>query len=255
MRPTESKVRYKTDHNPGQAIYPRTQKHYHYNIARLHIKQDGKEYVFELDVNPSRAIDFRHGKDIDMRDVLKVQRIFSSVSTATFAKNSDMLALFATDDVLDVAKVILQKGKILPVAEEENRLREEKRKRIIDVLRRCAVHAKTGEPLLDVELEKIMADAKVQIDLHESDSWTIRKIIEAVKTPLKVGMQTVQVTLAPQFIGKAKYYLTNHAKILKEETLADSSWRVTAEVLVGVKEEIFNYLNALTHGKFSSKSQ
>lgn len=251
MRPTESRRRYKTEHNPGQAIYPRTQRHYRYNVARLKVERSGKEYVFEIDIDPALAIDFRHGKDIDLRDVMKVQRIFSDVSTARFAKNTDLQELFATDDVLEVAKTILLKGRILPVAEEEVRLHNEKRMRIMETIRKCAANAKTGGELGEKELAELMG--KVKIDLHEPDSWIIRKIIEGAAIPLKIGMQKVQITLAPQHVGKAKYYITNHASILNEEKLPDGSWQVTAEVLVGVKEEFFDFLNALTHGKFSSK--
>ncbi|MBI4440951.1 ribosome assembly factor SBDS [Candidatus Woesearchaeota archaeon] len=251
--PPSEKKNYRTENNPGEAIFTRTQKHYHYNVARLTIPKT--KQVFEIDIEPQRALEFRHGKDIDIRDVLKVQRIFHDVSKAEFAKNTELKEFFDTEDPLEVAKVILQKGEIQPTIDELARLHEEKKKRIFDVLIKYAVTAKTRKPINAEHLESIIHQGKVKMDIHEPDSWLIRKIVEAAKSimPLDFDVHKIQVTLAPQFIEQARYHMKTLTKIVSEEMLPDGSWQVTAEVPVGIKEELFNYLNALTHGKFSSK--
>lgn len=242
-------MRYKTENNPGEAIYPRTQKHYHYSVARYSISSQGKKYVFEVDINPQPALELRHGKDRDIRDVLKVQRVFTDVSRAQFAKNNDLQKLFGTHDPLIIAGEIIKKGKIQPSLEEERRLHAEKKERIITALMKCAVHAKTKERLTSDDVEKILAKAK--IDLHEPDSWILRQVIE--HAPVTCAVHSVQITLAPQYVGRAKYHLTQFTKIKKEETLPDGRWQVIADVPIGIKEEVFAYLNGLTHGKFESK--
>ncbi len=242
-------LRYKTENNPGEAIYPRTQKHYHYSVARYSVSFKGKKYVFEIDVDPQLALEMRLGKDVDIRDVLKVQRIFNDVSRACFAKNSDLQSIFGTHDPLVVAEEIIKKGKVQPSIAEEKRLHAEKKERIIAALLKCAVHAQTKECLTHEDGEKMLAKAK--IDLHEPDAWIIRRVIE--HAPVSCAVQSIQVMLTPQQVGCAKYHLEMLAKIRKEETLPDGRWQVTVDVPLGVKEEVFAYLNGLTHGKFEYK--
>ena len=245
----KSGMRYKTENNPGEAIYPRTQKHYHYSVARYSISSQGKKYVFEVDIDPQRALELRHGKDIDIRDVLKVQRVFTDVSAARFAKNNDLQKLFGTHDPLEVAVIIIKKGKIQPSLEEERRLRAEKKERITNALLKCAVRAKTKEHLTSEDVEKMLARTK--IDLHEPDSWILRRVIE--HAPVTCAVHSVQITLAPQHVGRARYHLAQLTKIRKEETLPDGRWQVSVDVPIGIKEEVFAYLNGLTHGKFENK--
>ena len=121
MVTNQQKKSYKTENNPGESIFPRDQKHYSYNVARLKLNHNGEKHVFEIDVDPDLAVEFRHGADIDVRDVLKVQRIFSDVSTAQFAKNNVLNEVFGTEYVLDVAKNILLKGEIQPCNECEKK--------------------------------------------------------------------------------------------------------------------------------------
>ena len=131
-----------------------------FNLAKL--KKGGE--TFEIAIDPDLAIDLKHGKDVDMRDVLKSEDIFSDAKKGTLASESKMHELFNTSDPLKVAEAIINDGQIQLSSEYREKLREEKKNKIVNIIHRNAIDPKTNLPHPPQRIENAFKEAKVHID-------------------------------------------------------------------------------------------
>src|SRR3989338_2352503 len=132
-------------------------------IARL--KTHGQN--FEILVDCDNAIALRGGRDIEMRNVLAATRIFSDGKKGLEASENAVKQIFGTSDVEEVARQIIKKGEIQVSQEHRERIRELKRKQIIDIIHRNGVDKKTHMPHPPQRLENAMKEAGFHVDEYK----------------------------------------------------------------------------------------
>jgi len=71
-------------------------------IAR--ISRIGKK--FEIYVYPEKAYQFREGKEVDVRNILAVENVFTDARKALKAPSSDLKKAFGTTDLYEIARII-----------------------------------------------------------------------------------------------------------------------------------------------------
>ena len=103
-------------------------------IARL---KKGNE-VFEVLVDCDKAMEFRDGK-CEIEDVLASDAIYKDAKKGERASENEMGKLFETEDSKKIAEVIVKNGEIHLTTELRSKLREEKRKNIVNLINRNAV--------------------------------------------------------------------------------------------------------------------
>ena len=81
---------------------------------------------FEILADSTKALAFKSGNPVDIRDVLAVQKIFTDAKKGMEASPNALKSIFKTDDPLEVAKLIIQKGDIPLTAEYKSQLRDQK---------------------------------------------------------------------------------------------------------------------------------
>jgi len=220
------------------------------NYARL--KKGGD--TFEIDVDPDNALNFRHGKLDDVRDVLKAEKIFSDVKKGLLASEHKMKELFDTDDVLEVAKIILMQGDIQLTADYKQRLREERRKQIISIISRTGVDPRTNLPHPPARIESALDQTKVKIDEFKNAEEQIKEVSKALMVilPITFEVRQIEIEIPPNYTGKAYATVKKSAKVLKEEWLQNGSLKLRIEIPAGLQENLFNKLNDITHGDITS---
>ena len=97
-----------------------------FNLARLKKNED----IFEIVVEPSLAISFKEGKDIDIREILKSEDIFSDAKKGLLASEHKLKEIFNNENILEIAKTILNNGEIQLTSEYRQGLIETKKKHI-----------------------------------------------------------------------------------------------------------------------------
>ncbi len=112
----------------------------HFTLAR--IKRAGER--FEISVDPELALKYAAGQDVDIQDVLKAKEIFKDAKKGMAAPEHLFQKAFNTKDVLKIADVILKEGEIQLMQEHRERLKEQKLKRIIDIIHQNSVNSKTA---------------------------------------------------------------------------------------------------------------
>ena len=128
----------------------------------VRLKKGGEN--FEVLVDCEKAIEFKSGKIEDIREVLAAERIYKDAKKGDKASENEMEKIFGSSDVKEIAREIIKKGEMHVTAEHKAKLRESKKKRLIELIHRNAVDSKTGLPHPVKRIEAAMEEARVHID-------------------------------------------------------------------------------------------
>lgn len=217
-----------------------------FNLARL--KKSGT--VFEVAVDPDQAIAFKKGKAVDIKEVIRSEKIFNDVSRGVSASETQLKAVFGTIDVLQIAVMIIKDGEIQLTADYREKLREEKRKRIIAIIARNAIDPRTRLPHPPQRIENGMEEAKVKIDEFRTAEEQIDQIIKQLRPilPITFEQRKIMIRIPASHAGKAVNAIMQFAKPHQEKWNDDGSYSCIVEIAAGLEADFYDRLNKLTHG-------
>ena len=222
-----------------------------FNLARL--KKNGE--IFEIVVEPSLAIKSKETKDIDIRDILKSEKIFSDAKKGLLASEHKLKEIFNNENILEIAKTILNNGEIQLTSEYRQGLIETKKKHIIEIIHKTSVDPSTGLPHPLTRIENAFIEAKLHIDEFKSAKEQLEEIIKQIRPilPLNFEIKDIEIKIPAEYVGKANAVVRGLVKIKKEDWLSDGSWMCIVEVPVATQQELFDRLNDVVHGNLESK--
>ena len=220
-------------------------------IARL--KTHGQN--FEVLVDCNNAIALREGKSIDMKDVLAALKIFTDAKKGLEASEHAMQQIFQTSDAEEVAKQIIKKGDMQLSAEYRNKIRENKRKQIINIIHRNGVDPKTHLPHPVTRIENAFEEAKFNVDEFTSVQQQVQEALKKLRPilPIKFEVKEMAIKIGHEYAAKAYSIIKNYGTILKEEWQNDGYWIGVVEMPGGLEEEFFEKLNNVCHGETEIK--
>jgi len=229
----------------------KSDKKLHLNLATL--KKGGER--FEIDVDPDLALDFKMGKNADIHEVLKAEKIFSDAKKGMIASEHKLEELFGTSDPLEVAKIIIKEGEIQLTAEYREKKQEERRNKVINMIARNAIDPTTKLPHPPNRIEAAIKEAKVKIDEYRSPEEQIEDIVRKLQPiiPIKLEIEKIEVRIPSRYAPKVHSFVKSYCKITKEIWEDDRSWYGIVELPGGLVEEFFNKLNSLTKGDAETK--
>lgn len=219
-------------------------------IARL--KTGGQ--TFEILVDCDKAIDFRAGK-CGLDDALVTNDIFKDVKQGEKAPENEMKKLFKTEDKRKIAEEIIKKGEIQLTIEHRNKLREEKRKKIIEIIHRNAIDSKTGIPHPAQRIELAMDQARVHIDEFKKAEEQVQDILEKLRPiiPIRFEVWEIAIKIPAKYAAQSYRVLKSYGTMKKDEWQNDGSLVAVIEIPAGMSEEFENELNKLTKGENETK--
>lgn len=214
-------------------------------IARL--KKGGE--TFEILVDCDKAVEFKTGKG-DLSEVLATEGIFKDVKKGQRASESEIKRIFQTDDPDKVAETIIKKGEIQLTTEHRNRLREEKKRAIINIIHRNAINTQTNAPHPPQRIESALEQAKVHIDEFKKPEEQIAEILSKIRTilPIKFEIRELSVKIPPDYATKTYSLLKLSSKLINDMWQEDGSLLAMIEIPAGIQEEFEEKLNKATQG-------
>ena len=220
-------------------------------IARL--KTHGQEFEILIDCNNALAL--REGKNIDMRDILAAMKIFSDAKKGLEASENAMKQIFATADVEEVAKQIIQKGEIQLTQEYRERLREEKRRQIITIIHRNGVDPKTHLPHPPQRIENAFIEAKFHVDEFKTVQEQVQEALKKLRPilPIKFEIKEIAIKIQPEYAPKCYSIVKTFGTILREEWQSNGYWIAVVELPGGMENDFYDKLNKICHGNVESK--
>ena len=219
------------------------------------VKLKTQGQTFEILVDCDKAMAFKSGGNVDIKDILAVQHVYSDARRGLVASENSMRSIFQTADALEVAGIIIKKGEIPLSAEYKSKLREAKKKQIINLIHRNAVDPKTHLPHPPQRIENAMTEAKVHIDEFTDVNKQLQDVIKQLRPilPLKFEIKEIAVKIPPEYAAKSYSTVKSFGTMLREDWQQDGSWVAVIEMPGGLEEDFYSKINALCHGNVESK--
>ncbi|MBM3200120.1 ribosome assembly factor SBDS [Candidatus Woesearchaeota archaeon] len=220
-------------------------------IARL--KMQGQN--FEILVDCDKALDFKSGKCGLDEALVTTDNIYSDVKKGTKAPENDMKKIFHTEDLRKIAEEIIRKGEIQLTTEHRTKLREEKRKKILELIRRNAIDSKTGLPHPLQRLELAMEQARVHIDEFKKAEEQVQDVLEKLRPiiPIKFEVWEMAIKIPAKHAAQSYRVLKMYGTLKRDEWQNDGSLVAVIDLPAGMSEEFENELNKLTKGESETK--
>lgn len=208
------------------------------------IKKNGKH--FEILVDLDAALKYKKGLSSSV-DFLEIDKVFSDSKKGLNASSSDLKNCFGTDNVYEVAGMIVKNGEIQTTQEYRSEERDKKIKQVVDFLSTNAVDSQTGRKITAERIKTALEEANVNIKNTSIDSQ-ISDIISQIQKilPIKIESKKIKVVIPAIYTGKA-YGLVNQHKE-KEDWLANGDLEVVINIPSGMVMDFYEKLNSSTHG-------
>ncbi len=221
-------------------------------IARY---KHGKK-LFEVLVDPEKVdlIKSGSGEGVDMGEVLAVDAIFEDASKGNKATESDLMKVFSTTDVREIAMRIIKEGEVQLTTEQRRRRVEDKRRQVINQIARISINPQTGTPHPPSRIEIAMREAKVHIDPFKSVDELVNETVKSIRAviPIKIEENEIAVKIPPAYTGRV-HELKKKYHVLKEEWQGDGSFIALLRVPAGMKDELLSFLSAITRGEVETR--
>jgi len=220
-------------------------------IARL---KKGEEH-FEVLVDPDAASDLIDGKEINILQNLAIDAIFKDSKKGSHASAEALKKSFGTDNIEEIAKMIILKGDIQLTTDQRHRMQKNKRNRIIDIIVRNAMDPKTKSPHPRQRIELAMDQAGVHIDPFKSVNEQVKVVIDALRPliPISIEQVRISVKIPAQFTGRAYGIARNFGVLEREDWQSDGSWIGIVRLAAGMQTDFYDKLNEVTKGNVSTK--
>lgn len=223
------------------------------NLARL----KKANQTFEINVDPDLAIKFKKGEPLNIKEVLKAEQIFSDAKKGEIVPEAKLKEAFHTADPLKIAEIIVKEGEIQLTSEYRQEQREQKKRKLIELIHRNAIDPATKLPHPSQRIELAFQEAKVHIDEYKSAEEQLDAILAQLRPvlPLKFEQSKLTLQISPTYAPKVYSLVQKYSKILKENWNSDGSWTAIVEIPAGLKPEFLDKLNSMTHGEITVEEE
>lgn len=209
---------------------------------------------FEILVDPDLALDYKEGKDVEISEILAVDKIFKDASAADEISDDSMSKVFESTDVGVVAGKILKKGDLHLTTEQKKRMLEERKKQIVNIIARNAVNPQTKTPHPPDRIENAMNEAKVNVDIQKSAKEQVDKVVKALRPLMPIKFENVQIAvkIPAEHSGKLYTVLHEFGEVKKDGWQGNFQFCLI-EMPAGLQDDFCNKINNLTHGEAEVK--
>lgn len=220
-------------------------------IARL--SRSGKK--FEILVDPYKALEVKRGKEVPLDDLVVIEEVFEDSSKGERCSDEDIERAFGTRNFKDIAYRIIREGEVHLTTEQRRKMREEKKKKIANIISRRSVDPQRNIPHPPQRILNAMEEAGVHVNEMESAEAQVERVVDALRSILPISMEMVKimVKISPSYIGKSYGKIKEFGNIKKEEWKGDGSWVGVIEIPAGMQGDFYNLLNSLTKGEVETK--
>jgi len=210
--------------------------------------------IFEVLVDPEKVDTVKEGGKVDMADVLAAEEIFEDVSKGDKATEGDLMTVFSTTDVEEIARRIIKEGEVQLTTEQRRKRVEEKRKMVINQIAQIAINPKTDTPHPPARIEIAMKEAKVHINPFKTVDELVSEAVKAIRPiiPIKIEETQIAIKIPAAYTGHV-YDLKKKYKVTKEDWQGDGSYIALLGFPAGMREDVFSFLNMMTKGEVETR--
>ena len=221
-------------------------------MTNVIVRYVSKGEKFEMIVDSELAWEYKLGKRISLENVLISDTIYKDANKGERATVASLQKVFGTTDVMKIADIIIKKGDLPITAERRNRLIEENRKKIINIITRNCIDSRTNAPLPPSRVENILKELKVRIDPFASAEEQANEIIKEIKKviPIKIAKAIIQIQIPVEYASKAyNQVIAKMSTVVNSNWKNDGSWEGEVEIPAGIQETFIQKINEISNRK------
>ena len=205
---------------------------------------------FEILVKPDPALDYKLGKKKDVSAVLVSDEIYTDSGKGTKPGNEKLLKAFKTEDLTEIAQIILEKGDLNLTTDQRRKMIDEKRKQIVEFIAKTYVDPKTHLPHPPLRVEQAMKDARVSVDPQKTVDEQVKDIVERLRSIIALKSENLQleITVPAQYASQSYSVLKSVGSLKKEEWQNNGSLKAILEIPAAARPNVIDRLGAITKG-------
>jgi ribosome maturation protein SDO1 len=221
-------------------------------VTNVIVRYVSKGEKFEMIVDSELAWEYRLGKRTSLENILISDTIYKDANKGERATVASLQKVFGTTDVMKIADIIIKKGDLPITAERRNRLIEENRKKIINIITRNCIDSRTNAPLPPSRVENILKELKVRIDPFASAEEQANEIIKEIKKviPIKIAKAIIQIQIPVEYASKTyNQVIAKMSTVVNSNWKNDGSWEGEVEIPAGIQETFIQKINEISNRK------
>ena len=220
-------------------------------VTIVRYSYDGEK--FEILVKPDPALDFKLGKKKDISGVLVSDDVYSDSGKGTKPSSEKLLKAFNTEDQVEIAKIILQKGDLNLTTDQRRKMVEEKKKQIVNFIVKTYVDPKTHLPHPPLRIEQAMKDGRVSIDPQKNVEEQVKEIVEKLRSIIALKSENLQleITIPAQYASQSYAVLKSVGSLKNEEWQNNGSLKAILEIPAAARPNVIDRLGSITKGSAS----
>lgn len=205
--------------------------------------------VFEILVDPELAYALREGRQVSISSMLAVDNVFKDSKKGLPASRSDIVKAFKTENIEEIASIIVKTGEIQLTTEFRRRKLDEMKRRIADFISKNAIDPQTRKPHPQQRVLNAMEQSRVHIDVFKSSDEQIEPVMEALRKVMPVSFEKLklEIRVPAHHAGRCFGILKSFGA--EPQWLKDGSLHAILTIPSGLKDDVFNKLNNVTHGE------
>ena len=208
---------------------------------------------FEILVKPDPALDYKLGKKKDISAILVSEDIYTDSGKGTKPSSEKLLEAFKTEDLTEIAKIIMQKGDLNLTTDQRRKMIEDKKKQIVEFIVKTYVDPRTHLPHPSVRVEQAMKDGRVSVDPQKTVEDQVKDIVEKLRSiiALKSENMNLEITIPAQYASQSYAVLKSVGSLKKEEWQNNGSLKAILEIPAAARPNVIDRLGSITKGSAS----
>ena len=204
-------------------------------LARL--EKGGKRY--EVLVDPSLVESFKENpSSVNIDDFFAMDEVFHDARGGERPTEEAIASVFGTQDIVQIATAILEKGSIQLTTAQRKHMVETMRQQIIHRIHSQAVDPKTKSPHPKTRIEIALEESRYSVDPFKRLEEQVKDAVKKLKPLIPLSFETVRLAfkIPGSAYGSVSQLLRSHQQ--REGWLEDGSWACVIECAAGMKGEI-----------------
>jgi ribosome maturation protein SDO1 len=208
---------------------------------------------FEILVKPDPALEYKMGKRKDISAILISDEIYTDSGKGTKPSAEKLLKAFKTEDLTEIAKIIMQKGDLNLTTDQRRKMIDDKKKQIVEFIVKTYVDPRTHLPHPPIRVELAMKDGRVSVDPQKSVDEQVKEIVEKLRSiiALKSENMELEIIIPAQYASQSYAVLKSVGTLKKEEWQNNGSLKAILEIPAAARPNVIDRLGSITKGSAS----
>ena len=187
--------------------------------------------------------DFKNNPDsVNIDDFLVMDEVFHDARGGERPTEDAIQNTFNTQDILEITKIILEKGSIQLTTNQRKSMVERMRQKIIHHFHSQAVDPKTKSPHPVTRIELALDESRYSVDPFKKLDLQIKDAVDKLKLLIPLSFETVRLAFKIPGTGYGTSQRILRQYQVKEGWLEDGSWACVIDCPAGMKGEIIGMI-------------